>query len=133
MDGTPLNSTELNFPLTAAPGKSVEIILENQDILFPHPIHIHGHTFFVLGSGKGAWDEKYRSKLNLKNPMRRDTVHMDNPGWVVLRIVVDNPGIWLAHCHKQWHVEMGLAWTFSEMLGKMKKLKAPAGWKELCA
>jgi Multicopper oxidase len=33
---------------------------------------------------------------------------------IVLRFVTDNPGIWLFHCHIQWHVEAGLVGQFVE-------------------
>jgi iron transport multicopper oxidase len=32
------------------------------------------------------------------NPMRRDTVQVPSMNSVTLRLVTDNPGVWLFHC-----------------------------------
>jgi FtsP/CotA-like multicopper oxidase with cupredoxin domain len=31
--------------------------------------------------------------------MRRDVFMIPHYGWAVMRIVTDNPGLWLFHCH----------------------------------
>ena len=61
----------------------------------PHPIHLHGHDFHVLGAGDGAFPGA--SALNFKNPTRRDVAMLS--GWLVLGFQTDNPGAWLMHCH----------------------------------
>ena len=41
-----------------------------------HPFHLHGHHFWVLGSGTGVFnksDPNQTSSLNLINPVYRDT------------------------------------------------------------
>lgn len=43
------------------------------------------------------------------NPMRRDTFDVPAGGSLTLRIVADNPGAWIMHCHIEWHLEAGLA------------------------
>jgi len=62
-----------------------------------HPFHLHGHSFQILGIGKGSKVDE--SQLNFKNPTRRDTVTAPAGSWVVIRFVADNPGIWAFHCH----------------------------------
>ncbi|CAI7639808.1 unnamed protein product [Penicillium bialowiezense] len=47
-------------------------------------------------------------------PARRDTVVAPPQGNMVLRFVADNPGVWLFHCHIDWHMSQGLAMTFIE-------------------
>lgn len=60
----------------------------------PHPIHLHGHDFYVVGEGPGQWDGSV-SSLNLNNPLRRDTTTMPVSGYLVLAFPADNPGTWV--------------------------------------
>lgn len=60
----------------------------------PHPIHLHGHDFYVVGEGPGKWDGS-ASSLNLNNPLRRDTTTMPVQGYLVLAFPADNPGAWV--------------------------------------
>jgi hypothetical protein len=76
-----------------------------------HPIHIHGHKFWVLGSGEGYFKD---SPLNLIDPIYRDTVDVPKNGWLVVRFKSDNPGVWLLHCHVEWHAVTGMAIVFNE-------------------
>lgn len=46
--------------------------------------------------------------------MRRDTVLVHPNGNIVLRFRSDNPGVWLFHCHIEWHVASGLVATIIE-------------------
>jgi iron transport multicopper oxidase len=46
--------------------------------------------------------------------MRRDTILVHPNGNIVLRFRSDNPGIWLFHCHIEWHVASGLVATIIE-------------------
>jgi len=61
----------------------------------PHPIHLHGHDFFILGTGSGIFSTTTSiSTLNFNNPPRRDTTFLPGGGWVVLAFPTDNPGAW---------------------------------------
>lgn len=60
----------------------------------PHPIHLHGHDFYIVGEGPGAWDGTVGS-LTLNNPTRRDTTTMPVNGHLVLAFPADNPGTWV--------------------------------------
>ena len=53
-----------------------------------HPFHLHGHHFWVLGSGIGPYNSSVQSTLNLVNPIYRDTQIVYKNGWAVLRFVV---------------------------------------------
>ncbi len=44
----------------------------------------------------------------------KDTITVPGGGWVVLQLVGDNPGEWLAHCHVDAHHHDGLAWIMRE-------------------
>ncbi len=53
-----------------------------------HPFHLHGHHFWVLGSGFGPYNSSVEATLNLVNPMYRDTQILPEGGWTVIRFVV---------------------------------------------
>jgi hypothetical protein len=65
-------------------------------------MHLHGHDFYVLGSGIGNFTVE---NLNYDNPIRRDTAMLPAGGWLAVAFKTDNPGAWLMHCHVAWHVE----------------------------
>jgi len=105
-------------------GDVVEIILINQafgPVAAPHPFHLHGHDFWVIGYGYGEVNE---SQYNNVNPTYRDTQVVpitppDQKGWLNIRFVADNPGVWHFHCHMEWHLSMGLAIIFNEALDRL--------------
>jgi iron transport multicopper oxidase len=80
----------------------VELVINNFDG-GPHPFHLHGHKFQVLKIGKGRYDSTQALTEMKPNPLRRDTVTVPGSGFVVLRFRADNPGVWLMHCHVEWH------------------------------
>lgn len=59
----------------------------------PHPIHLHGHDFFVVGSGSGSFDPN-TAKLNWATPPRRDTATLPGGGWLAIAYNSNNPGTW---------------------------------------
>jgi Multicopper oxidase len=69
---------------------------------------MHGNDLRILASGEGQWDEDV-SKLQINNPMRRDTFMLRGGGYAILAFYTDNPGVWLLHCHIGWHVSEGLS------------------------
>ncbi|KAI1327254.1 putative extracellular dihydrogeodin oxidase/laccase [Xylariaceae sp. FL0255] len=73
-----------------------------------HPIHMHGHDFYVLAQGSGPYDAS-NTTLQMTNPPRRDTVLLPASGHVVIAFYTDNPGAWLMHCHVAWHASEGFA------------------------
>jgi len=48
------------------------------------------------------------------NPIRRDVFQIPSGQSITLRVVADNPGAWIFHCHIEWHLEVGLAMQFIE-------------------
>jgi Multicopper oxidase len=97
-----------------------------------HPVHLHGHDFWVLGSGLGIFDPKANATtLKFANPPRRDVAFLPSGGWIVLAFPADNPGAWLMHCHIGSHVAAGLGTQFLE---SKSLIKAPdAAWSTTCA
>ncbi|KAI0249053.1 Cupredoxin [Lactifluus subvellereus] len=96
---------------------AVEIILKNGDV-GKHPFHLHGHKVQIVNRAQNysSTDPTLNPPLveGQANPIRRDTVQVPPGSSVTLRIVADNPGSWLLHCHIEWHLEAGLAVTFVE-------------------
>ncbi|KAF7783306.1 CAZyme family AA1 [Agaricus bisporus var. burnettii] len=95
----------------------------------PHPLHLHGHKFWVVKSADSA-------EYNFDDPVVRDTVSAgDNEGDVVsIRFTTDNPGPWIFHCHIDLHLRDGLAIVFAEAPEDIDftKPNRPDAWKELC-
>lgn len=61
--------------------------------------HLHGHDFYVLGSGSSAWTDADRETLNYDSPLRRDVAMLPTNGWLAIAFETNNPGAWLLHCH----------------------------------
>ncbi|KAH8879263.1 Cupredoxin, partial [Thozetella sp. PMI_491] len=78
-----------------------------------HPIHMHGHDFWVVAQESATWDGSTDS-FNLVNPPRRDVATLPGNGYLALAFRLDNPGTWLVHCHIAWHASQGLALEFVE-------------------
>ncbi|KAI1360976.1 multicopper oxidase-domain-containing protein [Xylaria arbuscula] len=97
-------------------------VLENNSTI-PHPIHLHGHDFLVLGAsatGAGSFTAADKASLKSANPTRRDVTMLPGAGWLVLAFKADNPGNWLMHCHIAWHVSGGMAVDFLERVPEQK-------------
>jgi FtsP/CotA-like multicopper oxidase with cupredoxin domain len=58
-----------------------------------HPMHLHGHDFWVLASGDGNFDLSMKNSLALVNAPRRDVVMLPASGYVVIALKTDNPGV----------------------------------------
>lgn len=56
-----------------------------------HPMHLHGHDFWVLASGYGNYDSGVG--LQLKNAPRRDVAMMPASGYLVIAFKTNNPGV----------------------------------------
>ena len=83
--------------LTFARGRSVLLAIHNQTA-WPHPIHLHGHSFKLL------------SRNGSPVPYRQwqDTVLIAPKEIVECAFVADNPGDWMLHCHVMDHQAAGL-------------------------
>ncbi|KAJ7147572.1 yellow laccase [Mycena crocata] len=112
---------------TLPPNKVVEISIPGGSAGAPHPIHLHGHNFFVIRS---AGNDSY----NFVDPVIRDVVTTganvtDN---TTFRFVTDNAGPWFLHCHIDWHLDIGLAVVMAEDTATISKENPPPAWDELC-
>jgi FtsP/CotA-like multicopper oxidase with cupredoxin domain len=77
-------------PLLVRQGERVRLELVNRTTMF-HPMHVHGHTFAVSGSGT-----------------RKDTVVVLPKQTVAVDLDAVNPGQWMTHCHNIYHAETGM-------------------------
>ncbi|KAJ4306691.1 ferroxidase fet3 [Collariella sp. IMI 366227] len=95
----------------------IDIVVNNLDP-GKHPFHLHGHHFQVIWRSEDEAGTFADSNVTAADfapiPMKRDTVVVHPNGNMVLRFKSDNPGIWLFHCHIEWHVQSGLIATFVE-------------------
>jgi FtsP/CotA-like multicopper oxidase with cupredoxin domain len=116
----PAESNVYNF----GDSKSVRLVVYNYASTGVHPMHMHGHNMYVLATGTGTWDGTI---TNGQNPQRRDVqllpsaVTDTEPGYIVIQIDADNPGVWPFHCHIAWHVSAGLYINLLESPDKIKK------------
>ena len=76
---------------------------------------MHGHNFWVVASS--AFPEA--ETLFAPHFVLRDVVSLPPAGWAKIRFIADNPGVWLFHCHIEWHMHAGLATTFVEAPSKL--------------
>lgn len=125
----PANATSLGSPIAVnnlAYDYKKELVIQTEGIRTidfainnfddgNHPFHLHGHKFFVLFQGRGGYPPSeedlpaFLQQHDLENnPLRRDTVTVEGYSWAVIRIVLDNPGMWAFHCHNMWHAESGM-------------------------
>jgi FtsP/CotA-like multicopper oxidase with cupredoxin domain len=63
-------------------------------------MHLHGHTFQVV-------------KADGTPGPRKDTVIVKPMQAVAVRLVADNPGIWMLHCHNGYHMGAGMMTTLN--------------------
>ncbi|KAJ8458257.1 hypothetical protein OPV22_031183 [Ensete ventricosum] len=129
--GTPPNNTLVGngTKLMVLPfNTSVELVMQDTSILGAesHPMHLHGFNFFVVGQGFGNYDPaKDPAKFNLVDPVERNTVGVPAGGWVVLRFLADNPGVWFMHCHLEVHTSWGLKMSWLVLDGSLPHQKLP--------
>ncbi|KAF8378725.1 hypothetical protein HHK36_030074 [Tetracentron sinense] len=129
--GTPPNNTMVSNGTKVVQlsfNTSVELVMQDTSILGAesHPLHLHGFNFFVVGQGFGNFDSnKDPANFNLFDPVERNTVGVPSGGWVAIRFLADNPGVWFMHCHLEVHTSWGLkmAWVVKD--GKLPNQKLP--------
>ncbi|XP_065847392.1 putative laccase-9 [Euphorbia lathyris] len=94
-------------------GEEVEMVFQSSNVLNAsedHPMHLHGHSFYVVGSGFGNFDFVEDPKnYNLVDPPYVNTATVPKNGWATIRFRALNPGVWMWHCHLDKHLTMGMA------------------------
>lgn len=80
-----------------------------------HPVHLHGYSFYVVGSGFGNFNPKEDPlRYNLVDPPEETTVGVPKNGWVAIRFRADNPGddhnftsinsFWVYSCYSHFKI-----------------------------
>ncbi|KAJ8899932.1 hypothetical protein K2173_019637 [Erythroxylum novogranatense] len=129
--GTPPNNTMVTNGTKALVLKfntSVELVLQDTSILGAesHPLHLHGFNFFIVGQGFGNYDpNKDPKSFNLVDPVERNTAGVPAGGWIAIRFLADNPGVWLMHCHLDVHTSWGLRMAWVVLNGPQQNQKLP--------
>ncbi|QNJ92302.1 multicopper oxidase family protein [Mycolicibacterium fluoranthenivorans] len=81
-------------PLQVRQGQNVTLTFVNDTMMW-HPMHLHGHTFEVI------------TPDGRPGP-RKDTLIVLPRQTVGVRLITDNPGTWMLHCHNTYHQAAGM-------------------------
>ncbi|KAF7543843.1 hypothetical protein G7Z17_g10409 [Cylindrodendrum hubeiense] len=118
--------------------RTIDISINNFDD-GAHPFHLHGHNFFVLVQGSSGYPPTEAELPNfleehglLENPLRRDTVTIEGYAWAIIRVTLDNPGLWAFHCHNTWHAESGMLMQFLVRSDVVNGWKVEPEQREMC-
>nr|POE88701.1 laccase-14 [Quercus suber] len=94
----PMNTT---IPIQGTKAKvlnyneEVEITFQGTEVLNAsenHPLHMHGYSFYVVGSGYGNFNNETDPKTyNLVDPLEVNTVGVPKNGWATIRFKASNP------------------------------------------
>jgi FtsP/CotA-like multicopper oxidase with cupredoxin domain len=76
-----------------------QVLKIRNDTAFPHPMHLHGHSFRWLS----------RNGRPVAGAPWLDTVLLLAEEEVEVAFVADNPGDWLFHCHVLEHMQAGMS------------------------
>jgi FtsP/CotA-like multicopper oxidase with cupredoxin domain len=124
------NFTNTSAVITVPDANKWVYVIIQTELPVPHPIHLHGHDFYVLAQGTGTFSSSALGSL--KNPTRRDTAMLPAAGYLVVAYLTNNPGAWLMHCHIGWHQASGLALQFIEQRDKIRPLTDYESLKSNC-
>ena len=119
-----------NVVYTLRKDQLVDIIIQNtvafNGVCESHPMHMHGHKFWIHSYGTGlyiaeknVWPDQndpvlrdslmvYASSYAYFSPNRSVRNYREPCGWTKLRMIADNPGLWMFHCHIGAHTFMGM-------------------------
>ncbi|CAF0774400.1 unnamed protein product [Adineta steineri] len=134
------NGFESNLPsditYTIKQNQLIDIVFQNtvatNGVCETHPFHLHGHKFWVHSRGTGMYTSSSTQTPDTDNPVLRDSLtlyassydnlspnrstnnYLQPCGWIKIRFLADNPGLWLLHCHIGSHLFMGMAVLIKE-------------------
>lgn len=109
--------------VVAKEGEVVEIVVISGagKSHFTHPFHLHGYRFRIVALewlNETLTLERFKEKdargeisRRLHSAPFKDTFPIPNSGYMILRIIADNPGMWFMHCHVGLHAEIGMSLT----------------------
>ncbi|EGG08312.1 multi-copper oxidase laccase-like protein [Melampsora larici-populina 98AG31] len=128
-----LNESEVGFVTLEKPGW-YDIVINNLDRGLDHPYHLHGVDSYLVGKGTGRLTENstIQPTESLSNPPRRDTYVIPADSHIIIRILADNPGVFMLHCHLGWHLGDGFAGVIVMQPQILSTLEEPALNRDLC-
>ncbi len=94
-------------PIIARTGERVRIRIGNLS-MWNHPIHLHGHQFWVTGSDGGRWPG---------STWRTETTEIVGVGQTRDFEFIAYPGDWALHCHMAHHVMNAMGHGIANPLG----------------
>ncbi len=86
-------------PLFVFTRDRTQVLTMRNDTAFPHPMHLHGHSFRLMS----------RNGKPVAGTPWLDTVLVEPRETVEVAFVADNPGDWLLHCHVLEHMQAGMS------------------------
>lgn len=99
------------FPATAAmvarAGERVRIRVGNLS-MWNHPMHLHGHHYYVTGSDGGRWPQAQ---------WRRESTELISVGQTRDIEFIATPGDWAFHCHMPHHTMNAMGHGIPNVLG----------------
>jgi FtsP/CotA-like multicopper oxidase with cupredoxin domain len=95
-------------PIVVRQGDRVRLRFGNLS-MWNHPIHIHGHRFWVTGSDGDRWP---------KSAWRHEVTEIIGVGQMRdYEFIADNPGDWAFHCHMAHHTMNAMGHTVPNPTG----------------
>ena len=95
-------------PLVAKLNQRVRVSLANLS-MDSHPIHFHGHRFWLVGTDGGELPKEAR--------WPEVTVNVPPGTTRTIEFVADNPGDWAFHCHKNHHAMNVMNHEITNLIG----------------
>ncbi|POW09356.1 hypothetical protein PSTT_06918, partial [Puccinia striiformis] len=111
------NSTEVTT-FTRNKDGCYNIVLNNLDADIDHPLYLCKFSpdadLVAQGSGNIGPQSLFQASFRLNNPLRRDTFVIGSGSYLVnsiptVQFEAHNPGVWILHCHIEWHLASGFA------------------------
>jgi manganese oxidase len=106
-------------PLVVKLGSRVRIRFVNMSPIDHHPMHLHGHTFWVTGTEGGripesAWVPGNNVLVGVAQARE-------------VEFIANNPGDWMLHCHMFHHMMNHMTSMVGPMAGHQRMQGMPAG------
>ncbi|KAK7844300.1 laccase-12 [Quercus suber] len=98
-------------------GKAVEIVFQETNVgnAENHPMHLHGFSFYLVGTGHGNFNATSSpSTYNLNDPPEVNTIGVPMNGWATIRfffLIIQGCGL----CTVIWKGTQAAGWTRSSL------------------
>jgi hypothetical protein len=96
-------------PLVVKLGSRVRLRFVNMSPIDHHPMHLHGHTFWVTGGDGGRYPESAWLPANTTLVAVAQSREVE--------FIANNPGDWVLHCHMFHHMMNHMASMVGPMAG----------------